>query len=64
MCYEYTDSRKKVEEKSLPAKKFSRLDNKVISDRDYGLAEIIWVKFNIEDIGEYGINVSCMTDAV
>lgn len=45
-------------------KKFSRLDNKVISDRDYGLAEIIWVKFNIEDIGKYGMNVSCMTDAV
>lgn len=45
-------------------KKFSRLDNKVISDRDYGLAEIIWVKFNIEDIGQYGMNVSCMTDAV
>ena len=54
MCYEYIDSRENAQEKLLPAKGkfFSGISNKVISHQDYKHAQIIWVTFNTEDIGE------------
>ena len=53
--YEYMDSIDKFKETKLPSidKFYSKLQNKHISDKDYGHAKKVWVVFGMKTLGDY-----------
>ena len=53
--YEYTDSRKRFKEESLPDKEsfYSELNKEHITDEDYAHAQKVWDTFKIKNLGEY-----------
>ena len=62
--YEYVDNWKRFEEASLLDKKafYSELNNKDITDIDYGHYQTVWKGFEIKNLGEYrDLYVQCDT---
>lgn len=53
--YEYMTDLHKYDEMFLPSKDcfFSSLNNENISDEDYYHAQLVWLEFNIKNLGEY-----------
>ena len=63
--YDYVDSLKKSDEKSLPPKEafYSKLTGEGITDKDYQHAQIVWNEFNIESMKDYH-NLYNLSDAL
>ena len=63
--YEYMDSWKRFDEKSLPPKEafYSKLSGKDISEEDYKHAQKVWKVFECKTLGDY-CDLYCRTDVL
>ena len=53
--YDYVDSMRKLNERSIPQKEtfYSKLIDEDITDEDYQHAQTVWKEFNIESVRNY-----------